>query len=154
VRAIGAFVSSVSNRGQERRTRMLDAANDFIVDTWRMTKLFRNLRLAVERRPVRRDTSPEAEKAFDEAMAELVDAYDEHLQLLGRIYLLFGEHSDTYKRAEETGAVWTQRRRFYEARRDFPQEAPTRLNIGEMVMAFGKAARRDVRFGVAARLRS
>ena len=36
---LGALVGSISERSKERRTRMLDAANDFIVDTWRMTKV-------------------------------------------------------------------------------------------------------------------
>jgi hypothetical protein len=151
---LGTLLTVSHERGAEMRTRMLDAADDYVHGSMQMANAARDLKYALLSR--QRLNPPDDE--LDALLAELRESADELSLTLARIQLLFGASSATWANATKAEAGNEKVIESYTAWRNSDPDftiAELNANVAEAtsaIDALGKAARREVRFGAGARI--
>ena len=146
---LGTLLTIGHQRGAEIRTRMVEAADDYLQAVFELINGIRNLRLALEA-----SVRPPQEE-IDEIRARLQEVEDRLTPVRGRIQLLFGA-SPTLWAVLEVSECLERVRRAFEAWQLNEPGSQARANqevgaLGEAVAAFSEGARRHLRYGVFSR---
>jgi hypothetical protein len=148
---VGTLLTLSHERGAEMRTRMLTAADDFILTATQASHFARDLMHALQ------DEAPLADT--EERLTQLHASGDRFDELLVRVTLLYGQSSATMSRGEtfqdaflavtEGLAHWRE----HGASEEYKLSTAKLMVLADIAIAhFGRAARSDVRFGIGARL--
>ena len=160
---LGTLIAQGHERGKEMRTRMLQAADDYLsaaIRTEQAAKELNGLLIAAEQavedtNDVAVATSPRDE--VDELLARMQASRDELSAMVPRLILLLGTYSETRVAAvslnfgsKEVAENLKKRRARY-AWLDWEKFSRDWDMAAGAIVGFGEAARRDVRFGAASR---
>ena len=153
---LGTLIAQGHERGKEMRTRMLQAADDYLSAAIRTEQAATDLNgLLIAAEQAVEDAPPPDE--VDPLLARMQASRDELSAMVPRLILLFGTHSETRIEAVSLNFGWKEvaenlkKRRQRYAWLDWDKFSRDWDMAADAIVRFGEAARRDVRFGAAPR---